>query len=90
LADLNTEVSELKADTLAKGILIAQLEEALENCDSSEYILKLEVVELFDMNGRRVYSAPANNSEIKIDMSNFQSGNYILRIGNRVARIVIQ
>jgi uncharacterized coiled-coil protein SlyX len=49
-----------------------------------------ELVELFDINGRRVYSARANGNEMTIDMSNFQSGNYILRIGNRVARIVKQ
>jgi hypothetical protein len=49
-----------------------------------------EMAELFDMKGRRVYSAPANNSEITINMSSFQNGNYILRIGNRVARIVKQ
>jgi hypothetical protein len=49
-----------------------------------------DIVELFDINGRRVYSTRANGNEMTIDMSNFQSGNYILRIGNRVARIVKQ
>jgi uncharacterized repeat protein (TIGR02543 family) len=49
-----------------------------------------EIVELFDINGRRVYSAPANNSEITIDMSLFQIGNYILRIGNRTTKVVKQ
>jgi hypothetical protein len=49
-----------------------------------------DLVELFDINGRRVYSTRANGNEKTIDMSIFQSGNYILRIGNRVARIVKQ
>ena len=48
-----------------------------------------DMVELFDMNGRRVYSTRANGNTT-IDMSAFQSGNYILRIGNRVAKIVKQ
>ncbi|MDR1951252.1 MAG: Ig-like domain-containing protein, partial [Bacteroidales bacterium] len=48
------------------------------------------IVELFDMTGKRVYFAPANNSEISINMTNFQSGNYILRIGHRVAKVVKQ
>ena len=51
-----------------------------------------DIVELFDMNGRRVYSARANSQigTFTIDMSNFQSGNYILRIGNRIAKVVKQ
>jgi hypothetical protein len=51
-----------------------------------------DVVELFDMNGRRVYSAPANShiGTFTVNLSNFQSGNYILRIGHRVAKIVKQ
>jgi len=51
-----------------------------------------DIVELFDMNGRRVYmnrvDAPVNI--FTINMSLFQSGNYILRIGNRIARVVKQ
>jgi hypothetical protein len=47
------------------------------------------IIELFGMNGKRVYSARANGNTT-IDMSAFQSGNYILRIGNRVAKIVKQ
>jgi hypothetical protein len=49
-----------------------------------------DLVELFDMNGRRVFSQRANNGDFSIDMTAFQSGNYILRIGNRVARVVKQ
>jgi hypothetical protein len=49
-----------------------------------------DIVELFDINGRRVYSARANDSEITIDMSPFQSGSYILRIGNRTTKVVKQ
>jgi len=75
-----------------------------------------EIVELFNMNGRRVFStrvgahprvcprqplsqspamgehvgSPLRGDTITIDMSPFQSGNYILRIGNRVAKIVKQ
>jgi hypothetical protein len=53
-----------------------------------------DVVELFDMNGKRIYLAQPNsqfsihNSPFTIDMSPYQSGNYILRIGNRVAKVV--
>jgi hypothetical protein len=47
-----------------------------------------DVVELFDMNGRRVYTRSLSGTETTIDMSNFQSGNYILRIGSRVAKVV--
>jgi len=49
-----------------------------------------DVVELFDMNGRLVFSKRVNShiGEFIIDMSAFQSGNYILRIGNRVAKVV--
>jgi uncharacterized repeat protein (TIGR02543 family) len=53
------------------------------------------IVEIFDMNGKRVYSHPiprTPNPEqpFSIDMTPFQSGNYILRIGNRVAKVVKQ
>jgi len=62
-----------------------------------------DVVELFDMNGRRVFSQSVievlemtggfeslshRTATFTIDMSPFPSGNYILRIGNRVAKIV--
>jgi len=53
-----------------------------------------DVVELFDMNGRLVFSQSvgAKNlsplQEFTIDMSPFNAGNYILRIGNRVAKVV--
>jgi len=47
-----------------------------------------DVVELFDMNGRRVFSAQPNNYQFTIDMTPFPNGTYILRIGNRVAKIV--
>jgi hypothetical protein len=49
-----------------------------------------DIVELFDINGRRVYFQRVNSQidTFTIDMSNFQSGNYILRIGNRVAKVV--
>ncbi|MCL2413074.1 MAG: Ig-like domain-containing protein, partial [Bacteroidales bacterium] len=59
-------------------------------------------VELFDMNGRRVFSKPSlrqaqgsvaepvEATTFTIDMSPFPNGNYILRIGNRVTKIVKQ
>jgi len=47
-----------------------------------------DVVELFDMNGRRLFSAQPNNYQFTIDMTPFPNGTYILRIGNRVAKIV--
>jgi hypothetical protein len=51
------------------------------------------VVELFDMNGRRVETGRApslHGDTITIDMSSFRSGNYILRIGNHTAKILKQ
>jgi len=54
-----------------------------------------DVVELFDMNGRRVFAQPVgvgfarpDGDTFTIDMTQFPNGNYILRIGNRVAKIV--
>jgi len=47
-----------------------------------------DVVELLDMNGRRLFSAQPNNYQFTIDMTPFPNGTYILRIGNRVAKIV--
>ena len=70
-----------------------------------------EMIELFDMNGRRVFSQRVastlrqaqrpsatgrsfpelvEGNVFTIDMSAFQQGNYILRIGTRVAKIVKQ
>jgi hypothetical protein len=53
-----------------------------------------DIVELFDMSGKRVYSHPvprtSHPATFSIDMSNFQSGTYILRIGTRVAKVVKQ
>ena len=54
-----------------------------------------DVVELFDMRGLRVFSQPVgagsarpDGDTITIDMSPFPRGNYILRVGKRVAKIV--
>jgi len=53
-----------------------------------------DVVELYDMSGRLVFSERVGvfntpqQGEFVIDMSSFKSGNYILRIGNRVAKVV--
>ena len=55
-----------------------------------------DVVELFDLNGNRVYSAKPNcqlsivNCPLIIDVSHLPNGTYILRIGNRVAKVVKQ
>ncbi|MCL2027536.1 MAG: leucine-rich repeat domain-containing protein [Bacteroidales bacterium] len=54
-----------------------------------------DVIELFDMTGKRVYygnriPVTGDRSPYIIDMSAFQTGNYILRIGNRVAKVVKQ
>ena len=59
-----------------------------------------DVVELFDMNGRRVFSQrvaveakcilPLQSNIFTIDMSPFPNGNYILRIGNHATKIVKQ
>jgi len=48
------------------------------------------VVELFDINGRRVFTGRGYGDVFTIDMSSFHPGNYILRIGHRVARVVRQ
>ncbi|MCL2416351.1 MAG: T9SS type A sorting domain-containing protein [Bacteroidales bacterium] len=54
-------------------------------------------VELFDMNGRRVFSQPiihyplsTFHLQITIDMTPFPQGVYILRIGNHAVRVVKQ
>jgi len=50
-----------------------------------------DVVELYDMSGRIVETwraASLQHGEFTIDMSPFKAGNYILRIGNRVAKVV--
>ena len=49
-----------------------------------------DIVELFDMNGRRVFAQPIVNREFTIDMSSFPLGIYILRIGEQTMRIVKQ
>jgi hypothetical protein len=59
-----------------------------------------DIVELYDMSGRKIFSHPAPHTShlapFIIDMSKFQSGNYILRIGTstgsvtRVAKVVKQ
>ena len=53
-----------------------------------------DVVELYDVNGKRVYSARGNaigtTDEFVIDMSSLQTGNYLLRIGTRIAKVVKQ
>ena len=64
-----------------------------------------ETVELFDMNGRRVFSQrvasagsatgrsfpePVEGNVFTIDMTPFRPGNYILRIGNHTAKIIKQ
>ena len=55
-----------------------------------------DVIELFDMHGRRVFSQPVETGHapslqgdtIIIDMSAFPAGNYILRVGNQSFQIV--
>jgi len=63
-----------------------------------------EIIELFDMNGRRVYSrrhsaldaesrskgiaGQARNDELVINMTPFPNGTYILRIGNQSLQII--
>jgi len=54
-----------------------------------------DIVELFDMNGRRIFAQPICESSIvnrqfTVDMSPFPRGTYILRIGSQTARIVKQ
>jgi len=55
-----------------------------------------DIIELFDMNGRRVFVQPVetghapslHDDTIVIDMSAFPAGNYILRVGNQSFQIV--
>jgi len=54
-----------------------------------------DIVELFDMNGRRVFSQPVGAGFVRpdgdtfiIDMSQFPNGTYILRIGNHTLQII--
>jgi len=55
-------------------------------------LFKNNTIELFDMLGRRVYakgiSTMPNGSTITINMSPFQKGSYILRIGNHSLQII--
>jgi len=49
-------------------------------------------VEIFNSHGQNVFSqqggAPGTTSELVINMSSFPAGTYIVRVGNRIARIV--
>jgi len=67
----------------------------------TNYELRIgEMIELFDMSGRRVFSqriavetrhaTSPHGDTFTVDMTPFHPGNYILRIGNRVAKIVKQ
>jgi hypothetical protein len=48
-------------------------------------------VKIYDMTGKLVYQKTSiPNSQFSIDMSPFQSGNYILRIGHYMAKVVKQ
>ena len=55
-----------------------------------------DIIELFDMHGRRVFSQPVETGHapslqgdtIIIDMSAFPAGNYILRVGNQSFQII--
>ena len=56
----------------------------------SELIGENMVLELYNLSGILVFSKPLNphTSEFTIDMSQFEQGVYILRIGNHLARII--
>ena len=53
-----------------------------------------DVVEIYNTKGQNVFSQRGGEvgttSEFVINMSNFKQGNYILRVGNRVAKVVKQ
>ena len=49
-----------------------------------------EVVEIFDMNGQRVFAAPITGYQTTIDVSHLPNGIYIVRIGNNTVRIIKQ
>jgi hypothetical protein len=53
-----------------------------------------DMVELFDAKGQRIFTQRGGEvgtmSELVINISSLQSGNYILRIGSRIAKIVKQ
>ncbi|MDR0437723.1 MAG: T9SS type A sorting domain-containing protein [Bacteroidales bacterium] len=61
----------------------------------ANYELGIKNVEIFNMNGKRVYVAPvgANNhlplqSTFTIDISSFPTGTYFLRVGSKTTKIV--
>jgi hypothetical protein len=56
----------------------------------SDFIGYSSIVELYDMIGRRIYLGhiPTGIKEHTIDMTNFQPGLYILRVGNRMTKII--
>jgi hypothetical protein len=49
-------------------------------------------VEIFNSRGQNVFfqqgGIPGTTSELVINMSSFQAGNYIVRVGNRIAKVV--
>jgi len=47
-------------------------------------------VEIFDMNGQRVFAAPITGYQTTIDISHLPNGMYIVRIGNNTVRIIKQ
>jgi uncharacterized repeat protein (TIGR02543 family) len=49
-----------------------------------------KIVELYDMLGKRVYLGriPTGTTQLSINMTPFRKGHYILRIGNRMAKII--
>ena len=57
-----------------------------------------DIVELFDMNGRRIFAQPVetgrapslHNGTFTIDMTQFPSGTYILRTGTQTKKIIKQ
>jgi hypothetical protein len=109
IGELNTEIAELMAllndcNNAASNAHLVPNEQIQVHPNPVKSELRIVIpnevrdlntmVELFDMNGKRVYSAQLNsqysnfNSQYTIDMSSYQSGNYLLRIGNGVAKIV--
>jgi hypothetical protein len=81
-------------DLTAENVLIVYPNPVTDELQITSDELRIgDIIELFDINGRRVFSHQISqllNRHFTIDMSPFPSGIYILRIGEQAVRIVKQ
>ena len=88
------------ADVMAQEQLQVYPNPVNDELRITNYELRMgDVVEMFDMNGKRVYVAPVGalhatplpaGNQITINVSHLPAGMYVVKIGNRSAKIVKQ